>query len=126
MFLSQQKYAEDLLVVAAMSDYAPMPTPLPLQLNKFSDHAKLFDNPTYFRSLAGKLQYLTLTRPYIQFFVNDVCQKMHAPTVSDFQLLKKILRYVKGTITMGIFFNKETDCTLRAYSDSDWEGCQVS
>ena len=125
LFLSQQKYAEDLLVDASMSDCAPMPTPLPLQLNKQrNQNQELFSNPTYFRSLAGKLQYLTLTRPDIQFDVNYVCKKMHAPTVLDFSLLKRILRYVKGTMTMGINFRKDSDCTLRAYSDSDWSGCQ--
>ena len=125
LFLSQQKYAEDLLVAASMSDCAPMPTPLPLQLNKQrNQNQELFSNPTYFRSLAGKLQYLTLTRPDIQFDVNYVCKKMHAPTVLDFSLLKRILRYVKGTMTMGINFRKDSDCTLRAYSDSDWSGCQ--
>ncbi|XP_024004768.1 uncharacterized protein LOC112081935 [Eutrema salsugineum] len=107
-----------------MSDCSPMPTPLPLQLDKVPHQDEPFSNPTYFRSLAGKLQYLTLTRPDIQFAVNFVCQKMHSPTVSDFILLKRILRYIKGTITMGINFSKKTDCTIRVYSDSDWAGCK--
>ena len=123
LFLSQQKYAEDLLAVAAMSDCSPMPTPLPLDINRGTEKEELFSNPTYFRSLAGKLQYLTLTRPDIQFAVNFVCQKMHAPSVQDFHLLKRILRYVKGTVTMGISFNKDTDFKITAYSDSDWGGC---
>ncbi|KAL9857509.1 putative RNA-directed DNA polymerase [Arabidopsis thaliana] len=126
LFLSQQKYAEDLLVVAGMLDCAPMPTPLPLQLNKVSHQEEKFENPTYFRSLAGKLQYLTLTRPDIQFAVNYVRQKMHMPTVADFNLLKRIIRYIKRTVTMGISFNKDTDCTLRAYSDSDYGGCETT
>ncbi|XP_019096323.1 PREDICTED: uncharacterized protein LOC109130767 [Camelina sativa] len=91
LFLSQQKYAEDLLITAAMANCSPVATPLPQQLSKAPNHHKLFDNPKYFRSLAGKLQYLTLTRPDVQFSVNYVCQKMHASTVSDFQLLKRIL-----------------------------------
>jgi len=62
LFLSQQKYAEDLLTIAAMDECSPMPTPLPLQLHKVPYQEKLFSNPTYFRSLAGKLKYLTLTR----------------------------------------------------------------
>ena len=119
LFLSQHKYAEDLLRVAGMLDCAPMPTPLPVQLHKVPKQDELFSDPTYFRSLAGKLQYLTLTRPDIQFSVNFVCQKMHAPTTADYNLLKRILRYVKGTITMGIFFNKNTDFTLRTYSEDD-------
>ncbi|WZZ70483.1 hypothetical protein YC2023_081853 [Brassica napus] len=126
LFLSQQSYAEDILAVASMSDCNPVATPLPLQLNLRIENETVFTNPTYFRSLAGKLQYLTLTRPDIQFAVNYVCQKMHSPMVSDFNLLKRILRYVKGTVSMGINILKDTDFMLRAYSDSDWGGCSAS
>lgn len=124
LFLNQHKYAEDLLVTSGMSDCAPAPTPLPLQLHKVAGQEELFDQPTFFRSLAGKLQYLNLTRPDIQFAVNFVCQKIHSPTVADFTLLKRIIRYVKGTIDYGISFTANTDFTLKAYSDSDWAGCQ--
>ena len=102
LFLNQEKYASDVLVAAGMLDCAPMPTPLPLQLAGVPHQDEVFSNPTYFISLAGKLQYLTLTRSDIQFSVNLVCQKMHEPTVSDFNLLKRILRYLKGTIQMGL------------------------
>lgn len=51
---------------------------------------------------------------------------MHAPTTSDFNILKRILRYVKGTLNMGITFNKNTDFRLRAYSDSDYAGCKTT
>lgn len=126
LFLSQQKYAEDLLTIAAMSDCTPMATPLPLQPHKISAQQELFVNPTYFRSLAGKLQYLTLTRPDIQFAVNFISQKMHALTVSDLNLLKRVLRYIKGTVKMGISFSKNTDFVIWAYSDSNWVGCPVT
>lgn len=112
LFLNQEKYASDLLEAAGMLDCAPMPTPLPLQLDRIPQQDVVFDNPTYFRSLAGKLQYLTLTRPDIQFAVNLVCQKMHEPTVSDFNLLKRILRYLKGTINMGLSLESNTDSRL--------------
>ncbi|XP_019095528.1 PREDICTED: uncharacterized protein LOC109130439 [Camelina sativa] len=107
-----------------MEHCSPMPTPLPLQLDKVQDQQKEFSDSTYFRSLAGKLQYLTLTRPDIQFSVNYVCQKMHKPSVADFQNLKRILRYVKGTITMGITFWRNTNFDLKTYSDSDYANCK--
>lgn len=72
LFLNQEKYTLDLLVNVGMSDCAHMPTPLPLQLDKLPGHQEPFSDPTYFRSLAGKLQYLTLTRPDIQFAVNFI------------------------------------------------------
>ncbi|XP_013615307.1 PREDICTED: uncharacterized mitochondrial protein AtMg00810-like, partial [Brassica oleracea var. oleracea] len=123
LFLSQERYARDLLAVAGMTDCALVNTPLPLQLSKAPHQDKKFENPSYFRSLAGNLQYLMLTRPDLQFSVNYVCQKMHEPTLSDFMLLKRILRYVKGMLTHGINLSKDTDFTLRAYNDSDWAGC---
>lgn len=123
LFLSQEKYISDLFITAGMAQCTHIATPLPLQLNASYTQPELFSDPTYFRSLAGKLQYLTLTRPDIQFAVNFICQKMHALTVSDFTLLKRTLRYLKGTMQMGVNLNNDTDSTLRAYSDSDWAGC---
>ncbi|KAG7599793.1 Retrotransposon Copia-like N-terminal [Arabidopsis suecica] len=122
LFLNQEKYATDLLINAGMLDCAPMPTPLPVQIDRMPHQDELFQDPTYFRSLAGKLQYLTLTRPDIQFAVNFICQKMHRPSVSDFNLLKRILRYLKGTLKMGVSLSSETDSVLRAYCDSDHAG----
>lgn len=109
-----------------MSNCTPMPTPLPLQLNKLPDQDILFSDLKYFRSLAGKLQYLTLTRPDLQYAVNHICQKMHAPSLSDFNQLHRILRYLKGTLNFGISFSKNTDFTLGAYNYSDWAGCPTT
>ncbi|XP_013624202.1 PREDICTED: uncharacterized mitochondrial protein AtMg00810-like [Brassica oleracea var. oleracea] len=124
LFLNQEKYVTDLLITAGMQDCAPMITLLPLKLDKVPGQDKPFSDPSYFRSLAGKLQYLTLTRPDMQFAVNFICQKMHMPSQSNFALLKRILRYVKGTLAMGIGINANTDSTLICNSDSDWAGCK--
>lgn len=103
-----------------------MPTPPPLQLDRFPNQSEIFPEPTYFRSLAGKLHYLRLTRPDIQFAFNYICQNMHCPTVADFNLLKRTVRYLRGTTDFGISFSfsTSTDFTLIAYSDSDWTGCK--
>lgn len=124
LFLCQEKYTRDLLTVAGMAECAPVETPLPLQLDKVTGQNEPFVQPTYFRSLAGKLQYLTLTRPDIQYAVNYVCQKMHAPTVADFTNLKRILRYLKGTTSFGLHITANTSFKLYGFSDSDWAGCR--
>ena len=90
LFLNQEKHASELLQAAGMFDCAPMPTPLPLQLDRVPHQDEFFSDPTYFRSLAGKLQYLILTRPDIQFAVNLVCQRMHKPTTADFHMQKRV------------------------------------
>lgn len=100
LFLHQAKFTKEILLAAGMESCNPMPIPLPLQPDTVSNGSTLFSDPTYFRSLAGKLQYLTLTRPDILFAVNFVCQRMHAPTVGDFALLNRIIRYLRGTSSM--------------------------
>ncbi|XP_019087653.1 PREDICTED: uncharacterized protein LOC109127439 [Camelina sativa] len=122
LFLHQTTYASDILYQAGMLDCNPMPMPLPQQVDK--PNTTPFEEPTYYRSLAGKLQYLTITRPDLQYAVNFVCQKMHAPTNSDFSLLKRILRYVKGTLNMGLPIRKHGNPVLSAFYDSDYAGCK--
>ncbi|GJY96143.1 uncharacterized mitochondrial protein-like protein [Tanacetum coccineum] len=58
-----------------------------------------------YRSLVGALQYLTITRPDLSYAVNQVSQFLHAPTIAHFQSVKRILRYVKGTISFGLTFS---------------------
>ncbi|XP_019194350.1 PREDICTED: uncharacterized protein LOC109188220 [Ipomoea nil] len=83
----------------------------------------LHDDPTQYRSLAGVLQYLTVTRPDLSFVVNQLCQHMHAPTVSHWEQLKRVLRYVKGTVTSGFLVKQSSSREIHAFSDSDWVGC---
>jgi histone deacetylase 1/2 len=78
---------------------------------------------TKYRSIVGFLQYLTLTRPDIAYSVNKVCQYLHAPTTSHWTAAKRILRYVKDTINLGISFRKSPSTLLSAFSYADWAGC---
>jgi len=71
---------------------------------KLSRHgAFIFHDPTLYRSVVGALQYATLTRPKISFVVNKVCQFMAAPLDSHWAVVKRILRYLKGTLSHGLF-----------------------
>ncbi|XP_021747892.1 uncharacterized protein LOC110713750 [Chenopodium quinoa] len=72
-------------------------------------------------SLAGALQYLTFTRPDIAYAVQQVCLFMHVPRESHYDSLKRILRYVQGTIDHGLFLYLSTSTRLTTYTDADWE-----
>lgn len=85
------------------------------------DDGKPFNNPTLYRSMVGALQYLTFTRPDIAFSVHQVCQFIHCPMESHFIAVKRILRYLKGTMDYGNQFSK-WDLNLHAFSDADWVG----
>uniref|UniRef100_A0A3Q7FMN0 HAT C-terminal dimerisation domain-containing protein n=1 Tax=Solanum lycopersicum TaxID=4081 RepID=A0A3Q7FMN0_SOLLC len=78
-----------------------------------------FADITHFRSLIGALQYLAITRPDIQFAVNRVAQRMHQPSEHDYHYLKRILRYIFGTLGRGLLI-RPGDLELRGFSDSDW------
>ncbi|KAI0497727.1 hypothetical protein KFK09_020961 [Dendrobium nobile] len=90
--------------------------------NSPSNDSTKFSNLKLYRQLVGALQYLILTRPDITYAVNKACQHMHQPTDLHFESLKRILRYIRGSIRYGFSLNPTTSFTLRAYTDADWEG----
>ncbi|KAM2632204.1 hypothetical protein EV1_022966 [Malus domestica] len=120
LFLHQGKYLIDLLHKTNMDGAKPCSTPL--SSSKLDHSGVLLPNPTEYRFIVGALQYLTWTRPDISFAVNQVCQFMHAPTVTHMQAAKRILRFLKGTVSHGLLF-KQSPLHLSAYSDADWAGC---
>jgi hypothetical protein len=122
LFLSQQKYARDILSKASMSSCNPIGTPLAQKLKLHSkDDSSV--NATYFRSLVGALQYLTLTRLDFTHAVNLVYQFMHQPGLSHLQAVKRILRYLQGTLHYGIRLLSRSSLNLYGFSDADWAGC---
>lgn len=123
LFLHQYKYATDLLKRAGMEMAKPVSTPTLNESLSLSSDSALLSDPQLYRSLVGALQYLTFTRPDIAFAVNQVCQFMHNPREKHMLAVKRILRYVKGTVHYGLQFYKGGSQTLTAYSDADWAGC---
>lgn len=95
LFLSQSKYARDILARADLLDSKPVSTPLAPGVS-FTSAGTEFSDPTLYKSLVGALQYLTITRPDISYSVNTVSQFQQRPTTDHFQAVKRILRYVKG------------------------------
>jgi len=81
---------------------------------------------TQYRSLAGALQYLMLTRPDLAYAVQQVCLFMHDPLEPHLAMLKRVLRYVKGTLSTELHIGTGSITSLTAYSDSDWAGCPDS
>jgi hypothetical protein len=98
MFLSQRQYALDLLQHAGMLDCNPSVTPIDMRCKLSADAGPLLPDPTEYRSFAGALQYLTLTRPDIAHAVQQACLYMHAPREPHLNLVKRILRYLKGSL----------------------------
>nr|GFA94016.1 ribonuclease H-like domain-containing protein [Tanacetum cinerariifolium] len=124
MFLSQRKYAMEILERAHMVGWNPSRTPV-VTGSKLGDSTLVID-PTLYRSLAGSLQYLTFTRPDITYAVQQVCLYMHDPQEPHFFALNWILRYVQGTLDYGLQLFSYTIDSLITYSDVDWAGCPTT
>ncbi|XP_022040277.1 uncharacterized mitochondrial protein AtMg00810-like [Helianthus annuus] len=122
LFLNQSKYAHDILTRAGLLDSKPVATPLTSK-DVFHSPGHPFHDPTLYRSLVGALQYLTITRPDLSYAVNQASQFPQQPTTTHFQLVKRIFRYVKGTLTHGLHFDRPPSTTLLGFSDADWARC---
>ncbi|XP_071698965.1 uncharacterized mitochondrial protein AtMg00810-like [Rutidosis leptorrhynchoides] len=122
LFLSQQTYAQDIVTRAGMLSCNSVKTPVDTN-GKLSNVGSSYKDPTEFRSLAGALQYLTFTRPDISYAVQQICLHMHDPKDAHMQALRRIIRYIKGTISYGLQINKTAAHSLVSYTDADWAGC---
>nr|GEZ97748.1 ribonuclease H-like domain-containing protein [Tanacetum cinerariifolium] len=101
MFLSQRKYAMEILERAHIVGCNPSQTPVDNE-SKLGDGGTPVVDPTLYRSLAGSLQYLTFTRPDITYVVQQ------------------------GTLDYGLQLFSSTIDSLIAYSDADWAGCPTT
>jgi|UniRef100_A0A2N9GUC8 hypothetical protein len=122
ILLSQQRYIINLLKRTNMHEAKPVSSPMASTTSLTAHEGESFTDVTLFRSTVGALQYLSLTRPDIVFAVNKLSQFMHKPTVLHLQSAKRLLRYLKQTLTFGLQIYRTSYNTLQAFSDADWAG----
>ena len=66
---------------------------------------------------------MTLTQPDIALSVNKVCQYLHSPTTAHLTAVKRILRYISGSLDFGLKFVQSSSLLVSVFSDADWVGC---
>lgn len=115
---------QDILSRVGMTKCKPSSTPLSAseKLSRHEVEALSSEDCTRYRSVVGALQYLTLTRPDLSYAVNKVCQFLHAPTTLHWTAVKRIMRYVKHSMGLGLLLQKSNSMLLSAFSDADWAG----
>jgi len=122
--LTQNQYTVDLLKRSNLLDCKPVSTPMTSKGTLSRTHGTVLADPTPYRQMVGALQYLTMTRQDISYVVQHVSQFIGSPSDVHFEAVKRILRYLKGTLGVGLPICKSPDCSfLVAYSDADWAGC---
>jgi hypothetical protein len=122
LFLHQRQYTVDILERAGMAECKTCATPVDTQ-GKLSVVAPPVADPTGYQSIAGALQYLIFTRPDIAYVVQQVCLHMHDPREPHLTAMKRILRYLWGTLDFGLLLRQSSVTELRVYTDADWAGC---
>jgi histone deacetylase 1/2 len=105
----------DLLQRGLMENCKSVSTPMSVtdKLGRDSGTPLSSEDAFKYRSMVGGLQYLTLTRPDISYSVNKVCQFLSAPTDVHWEAVKRILRYIKGTVSTGLKIRRSSSSLLR-------------
>nr|GEY86925.1 ribonuclease H-like domain-containing protein [Tanacetum cinerariifolium] len=120
-----KKYAIEILEKAHMVNCNSSRTPVDSESKLGADGDPISDL-TLYRSLAGSLQYPIFTRPDISYVVQQVCLYMHDLREPHFSALKRVLRYVHGTLEYGLQLFSSSTTDLVAYSNVDWAGCPTT
>ncbi|XP_062028859.1 uncharacterized mitochondrial protein AtMg00810-like [Rosa rugosa] len=121
LFLNQRKYVPDLLQDTDLQDCKPACTPLDSKL-QFDVQGEPLLNVSYYQRLVVKLIYRTITRPDIAYAVSIVSHFMHSPTLAHLHIVKRILRYLKGSVGTGVLIKNNGNTQIMGYTDADWAG----
>ncbi|KAJ9546608.1 hypothetical protein OSB04_019151 [Centaurea solstitialis] len=108
-----------------LTSCTPMKTPMdpPLSLDKDSKGKPV--DVTLYRGMIGSLLYLTASRPDIMYSTCLCARYQAEPKESHLTAVKRIIRYLKGTPNLGLWYSKDSGFDLTAYSDSDFAGCKI-
>jgi hypothetical protein len=85
------------------------------------DESKVVD-PKHYRSMIGSFLYVTASRPDVKQSVGMVARFQAGSKESHVQAIKRIFRYLRGTIDLGLWYPRKDSFTLKAYSYVDWAG----
>ncbi|GJV18452.1 putative ribonuclease H-like domain-containing protein, partial [Tanacetum coccineum] len=122
IFISQDKYVQDMLKKFDMESVRTATTPYEASKPKSKDEPDDAVNVHLYRSMIGSLMYLTASRPDIMFAVNACSRHQVTPLTSNLNAVKKIFKYLQGQPKLGLWYPRDSPFVLEAYSDSDYAG----
>ncbi|KAK8624782.1 hypothetical protein V6N13_089668 [Hibiscus sabdariffa] len=125
IFINQAKYIKEKLKKFGFENVKPQATPMSssIKLDK-DEEGKCVDSKLYC-SMIGSLLYLTASRPDIMFSV-CLCARFQAnPKESHLKAVKRIFRYLQDTLSLGLWYSRDSTFDLHAYSDADYGGCKI-
>ncbi|GJX57109.1 retrovirus-related pol polyprotein from transposon TNT 1-94 [Tanacetum coccineum] len=123
IFINQAKYTLEILKKHGMEKGQSIGTPMAMKPKLDADLSGELADQTNYHSKIGSLMYLTSSRPDIVQVVCYCARYQARPTKKHLKEVKRIFRYLRGTIHMGLWYLKGSGFELTAFSDVDHAGC---
>ena len=120
IFISQSKYIKEMLNKFGMEDCKPVSTPMITSCKLSKDNESKEVDQRLYRSMIGSLLYVTASRLDVMQAVGQVARFQATPKETHVLAVKRIFRYLKGTIEFGLWYPKVSKLTLVSYIDADW------
>ncbi|GJS66122.1 retrovirus-related pol polyprotein from transposon TNT 1-94 [Tanacetum coccineum] len=119
IFINQSKFALEILKKFGMDSCDLVDTPMVDRLKLDDDPLGIPVDQTQFCSVVSSLMYLIASRPDLVFAVCMCARYQESPTKKHLEALKRVFRYLRGTINWGLWYLKDTAMALTAYAEAD-------
>nr|GEX29611.1 uncharacterized mitochondrial protein AtMg00810-like [Tanacetum cinerariifolium] len=124
IFINQSKYALESLKKYGFESCDPVDTPMVEKSKLDEDKEGKVIDPSHYCGMIGTLLYLTASRPDLQFAICMCARYQARPTEKHVHAVKRIFRYLHGTVHRGLWYLKDSSISLTAFADADHAGCQ--
>nr|GEU94427.1 retrovirus-related Pol polyprotein from transposon TNT 1-94 [Tanacetum cinerariifolium] len=124
IFINLSKYSLQSLKKYGFESCDLVDTPMVEKSKLDEDKEGKAINPSHYSGMIGTLLYLTAIRHDLQFAI-CMCPRYQAqPTEKHLHAVKRIFRYLRGTVNQGLWYLKDSSITLTAFADANHAGCQ--
>nr|GFB35129.1 uncharacterized mitochondrial protein AtMg00810-like [Tanacetum cinerariifolium] len=124
IFINQSKYARESLKKYGFKSCDLVDTPMVEKSKLDEDKEGKTVDPSHYRGMIGTLLYLTASRPDFQFAICMCAWYQARPTEKHVHAIKRIFRYLHGTVNRGLWYPKDSSVALTTFADADHAGCQ--
>nr|GEY54927.1 retrovirus-related Pol polyprotein from transposon TNT 1-94 [Tanacetum cinerariifolium] len=124
IFINQSKYALESLKKHGFESCDLVDTSMVEKSKLDEDKEGKAVDPSHYRGIIGTLLYLTASRPDLQFVICMCAQNQARPTEKQVHAVKRIFRYLRGTVHRGLWYPKDSSVSLTAFVDTDHAGFQ--
>ncbi|GKA44242.1 hypothetical protein Tco_0736966 [Tanacetum coccineum] len=124
IFINQSKYALESLKKYGFDSCDPVDTPMVEKSKLDEDKEGKAVDPSHYRGMIGTLLYLIASRPDLQFAICMCARYQARPTEKHLHAVKRIFRYLRGTVNRGLWYPMDSSIALTTFADADHNGCQ--